>query len=162
VFSSDLPGVNPATLNGMILYYCLMTKWSGLSDSTELSRMGLSHRRSPPPPPPPRPAAAVKPYRTDTRGGALDRHSQGWRGWWSAPWTRPPSRQAQTAWRSSPPPPPTASSPSLVPCGGGRKPAEGWVGVGLLHRRDGRRIIRERREDMTAHDSLHLKGPCDA
>jgi hypothetical protein len=26
----------------MILYYCLMTKWSGLGDSTELSRMGLS------------------------------------------------------------------------------------------------------------------------
>jgi hypothetical protein len=44
VFSSDLPGVNPATLNGMILYYRLMTKWSGLGDSTELSRMGLSQR----------------------------------------------------------------------------------------------------------------------
>jgi hypothetical protein len=44
VLSSDLPGVNPATLNGMILYYRLMTKWSGLADSTELSRMGLSHR----------------------------------------------------------------------------------------------------------------------
>jgi hypothetical protein len=42
VFSSDLPGFDPATLNGMILYYRLMTKWSGLSDSTELSRMGLS------------------------------------------------------------------------------------------------------------------------
>jgi hypothetical protein len=42
VFSSDLPGVNPATLNGMILYYRLMTKWSGLGDSTELSRVGLS------------------------------------------------------------------------------------------------------------------------
>jgi hypothetical protein len=41
-FPSDLPGVNPATLNGMILYYRLMTKWSGLGDSTELSRMGLS------------------------------------------------------------------------------------------------------------------------
>jgi hypothetical protein len=41
--SSDLPGVNPATLNRMILYYRLMTKWSGLGDSTELSRMGLSH-----------------------------------------------------------------------------------------------------------------------
>jgi hypothetical protein len=40
--SSDLPGVNPATLNGVILYYRLMTKWSGLGDSTELSRMGLS------------------------------------------------------------------------------------------------------------------------
>jgi hypothetical protein len=42
--SSDLPGVNPATLNGMILYCRLMTKWSGLGDSTELSRVGLSHR----------------------------------------------------------------------------------------------------------------------
>jgi hypothetical protein len=41
--SSDLPGVNPATLNRMILYYNLMTKWSGLGDSTELSRMGLPH-----------------------------------------------------------------------------------------------------------------------
>jgi hypothetical protein len=43
VFPSDLAGVNPATLNGMILYCHLMTKWSGLGDSTELSRMGLSH-----------------------------------------------------------------------------------------------------------------------
>jgi hypothetical protein len=42
VFPSDLPGVNPATLNGMILYCRLMTKWSGLGDSTELSRMELS------------------------------------------------------------------------------------------------------------------------
>jgi hypothetical protein len=42
VLSSDLPGVNPATLNGMILYYRLMTKRSGLGDSTELSRVGLS------------------------------------------------------------------------------------------------------------------------
>jgi hypothetical protein len=42
VFPSDLPGVNPATLNGMLLYHCLMTKWSGLGDSTELSRVGLS------------------------------------------------------------------------------------------------------------------------
>jgi hypothetical protein len=42
VFSSDLPGVNPATLNSMILYYRLMTKWSGLGDSTELSLMALS------------------------------------------------------------------------------------------------------------------------
>jgi hypothetical protein len=41
--SSDLPGVNPATLSEMLLYYRLMTKWSGLGDSTELSRMGLSH-----------------------------------------------------------------------------------------------------------------------
>jgi hypothetical protein len=39
---SDLPGVNPAILNGMFLYYRLMTKWSGLGDSTELSRVGLS------------------------------------------------------------------------------------------------------------------------
>jgi hypothetical protein len=43
VMSSDLPGVNPETLNGMVLYCRLMTKWSGLGDSTELSRMGLSH-----------------------------------------------------------------------------------------------------------------------
>jgi hypothetical protein len=42
MISSDLPGVNPATLNGMILYYHLMTQWSGLGDSTKLSRMGLS------------------------------------------------------------------------------------------------------------------------
>jgi hypothetical protein len=40
--SSDLPGVNPATLNGILLYYCLRTKWSGLGDSTELPRVGLS------------------------------------------------------------------------------------------------------------------------
>jgi hypothetical protein len=46
--SSDLPGVNPATLNGMILYYRLMTKWSGLGDSTELSRMGSSQLVSEP------------------------------------------------------------------------------------------------------------------
>jgi hypothetical protein len=39
VFSSDLLGVNPATLNEMILSYRLMTKWSGLGDSTELSQM---------------------------------------------------------------------------------------------------------------------------
>jgi hypothetical protein len=31
------------TLNGMILYYCLMTKRCGLGDSMELSRVGLSH-----------------------------------------------------------------------------------------------------------------------
>jgi hypothetical protein len=43
MLSSDLLGVNPATLNRMILYYRLMTKWSGLGDSTELSRVGLSH-----------------------------------------------------------------------------------------------------------------------
>jgi hypothetical protein len=47
VFSSDLPGVNPATLNEIILYYRLKTKWSGLGDSTELSRMGLSQATSP-------------------------------------------------------------------------------------------------------------------
>jgi hypothetical protein len=41
--SSDLPGVNLATLNGMILYYHLMTKWSGLGDNTVLSQMGLLH-----------------------------------------------------------------------------------------------------------------------
>ena len=44
--SSDLPGYDAATLNGMILYYRLMTKWSGLGDSTELSRMGLSQLAS--------------------------------------------------------------------------------------------------------------------
>jgi hypothetical protein len=49
VFSSDLPGVNPATLNGMILYYRLMTKESGLGDSTELSQMGLSQVLGPQP-----------------------------------------------------------------------------------------------------------------
>jgi hypothetical protein len=42
VFSSDLLGFHPATLNMMILYYFLMTKWSGLGDSMELSRMVLS------------------------------------------------------------------------------------------------------------------------
>jgi hypothetical protein len=47
VFPSDLPGVNPATLNGMILYCRLTNKWSGLGDSTELSRMGLSQSLSP-------------------------------------------------------------------------------------------------------------------
>jgi hypothetical protein len=44
--SSDLTGFDPVTLNGMILYYHLLTKWSGLGDSTELSQMGLSHRVS--------------------------------------------------------------------------------------------------------------------
>jgi hypothetical protein len=34
--------VDSATLNGMILYCRLMIKMSGLGDSTELSRMGLS------------------------------------------------------------------------------------------------------------------------
>jgi hypothetical protein len=42
--SSDSPGYDPTTLNGMILYYCLMNKWSGLGDSTELSWMGLSQK----------------------------------------------------------------------------------------------------------------------
>jgi hypothetical protein len=41
VVSSDLPGFDPATLNKMIFYYRLMTKWSGIGDSTELSWMGL-------------------------------------------------------------------------------------------------------------------------
>jgi hypothetical protein len=40
--SSDLPGVDPATLNGILLYYRLMTKWSGLRNNTKLSRVGLS------------------------------------------------------------------------------------------------------------------------
>jgi hypothetical protein len=44
VFSSDLPDFDPVTVNGMILHYHLMTKWSGLGNSTELSWMGLSHR----------------------------------------------------------------------------------------------------------------------
>jgi hypothetical protein len=43
MFPRDLPGVNPTILNGMLLYYRLMTRWSGLGDSTELSRVGLSH-----------------------------------------------------------------------------------------------------------------------
>jgi hypothetical protein len=43
--SSDLTGVNPATLNGILLYYRLMTKRSGLGDIAELSRMGLSQHR---------------------------------------------------------------------------------------------------------------------
>jgi hypothetical protein len=42
VLSSDLLGVNPATLNGILLYYRLITKWSGLGNSTELSRVGFS------------------------------------------------------------------------------------------------------------------------
>jgi hypothetical protein len=46
VFSSDFPGFDPETLNGIILYYRLMTKWSGLGDSTKLSRMGLSQLAS--------------------------------------------------------------------------------------------------------------------
>jgi hypothetical protein len=47
VFSSDLPGFDPATLNGMIPYYRLMTKWSGYDNSTELSWMGLLHLQYP-------------------------------------------------------------------------------------------------------------------
>jgi hypothetical protein len=46
VLASDLPGVNPTTLNGILLYYRLMTKWSGLGDNTELSRVGLSQLAS--------------------------------------------------------------------------------------------------------------------
>jgi GTP:adenosylcobinamide-phosphate guanylyltransferase len=46
VLSSDIPGFDPATLNRMILYYRLMTKWSGLGDSTELSRKRLSYSAS--------------------------------------------------------------------------------------------------------------------
>jgi hypothetical protein len=46
VFSSDLLGFDPTTLNVLILYYRLRTKWSGLGDSTELSRMGLSQGRT--------------------------------------------------------------------------------------------------------------------
>jgi hypothetical protein len=40
--SSNLPGFDLTTLNKMILYYLLVTKCSGLGESTELSRMGLS------------------------------------------------------------------------------------------------------------------------
>jgi hypothetical protein len=40
-FPSDLPGVNPATNDRMILYYCLMTKVDGLlGDSTVFSCVG--------------------------------------------------------------------------------------------------------------------------
>jgi hypothetical protein len=45
VLSSDLPGINLATLNEILLYYRLMTKWSGLGDSMELSLVGLSQER---------------------------------------------------------------------------------------------------------------------
>jgi hypothetical protein len=41
--SRDLPGFDPATINGMVLYYLLMTNWSGLGDSTKLFQMRLSH-----------------------------------------------------------------------------------------------------------------------
>jgi hypothetical protein len=42
-FPSDLPGVNPATNDRMILYYCLMTKVDGLlGDSTVFFLGGLS------------------------------------------------------------------------------------------------------------------------
>jgi hypothetical protein len=46
VMSSDLAGVNPATLNGIFLYYRLMTKRSGLGDSTELYWVRLSQNLS--------------------------------------------------------------------------------------------------------------------
>jgi hypothetical protein len=42
-YSSDLPGFDPTTLNLMVLSYRLMTKRSGLGESTKLSRVGLSH-----------------------------------------------------------------------------------------------------------------------
>jgi hypothetical protein len=42
VSPSDLPGVNPAILNGMFLYYRLMTKWSGLGDCTEFGSVWSS------------------------------------------------------------------------------------------------------------------------
>jgi hypothetical protein len=42
---SDLPGVNPTTNDGMILYYCLMTKVDGLlCDSTVFSWAGCHSR----------------------------------------------------------------------------------------------------------------------
>jgi hypothetical protein len=34
-------GCKPGNTQRMVLYYRLMTKWSGLGDSTELSRVGL-------------------------------------------------------------------------------------------------------------------------
>jgi hypothetical protein len=37
---SDLPGVNPATNDRMIFYYCLMTKVIGLGGSTVFSWAG--------------------------------------------------------------------------------------------------------------------------
>jgi hypothetical protein len=61
VSSSDLPGVKPAKLNGILLYYRLMTKRSGLGDSTELSREGLSHFAS---------KARAREERGPDRGGA--------------------------------------------------------------------------------------------
>jgi hypothetical protein len=43
---SDLPGVNPATNDRMILYYCLMTKVDGsLGDSTVFSWAGCHNFR---------------------------------------------------------------------------------------------------------------------
>jgi hypothetical protein len=41
-YSSNLPGFDSSTLNTMVLYYRLMTKLSGLGDSTKLSWVGLS------------------------------------------------------------------------------------------------------------------------
>jgi hypothetical protein len=37
---SDLPGVNPATNDRMILYYCLMTKVDGLLDDSMVFFLG--------------------------------------------------------------------------------------------------------------------------
>jgi hypothetical protein len=42
-YISSNSGVDSATLNGILLYYRLMTKWSGLGGRMELSRVGLSH-----------------------------------------------------------------------------------------------------------------------
>jgi hypothetical protein len=39
-YVSDFTGVNPSTNHRMILYYCLMTKWIGLGDSTVFSWAG--------------------------------------------------------------------------------------------------------------------------
>jgi hypothetical protein len=43
-YVSDLPSVNPATNDRMILYYCLMTKWISLGNSTKFYWAGC-HRQ---------------------------------------------------------------------------------------------------------------------
>jgi hypothetical protein len=42
-YISDFTGFDSTTYDGMILYYHLMAKWSGLGDSTVFSRAGLWH-----------------------------------------------------------------------------------------------------------------------
>jgi hypothetical protein len=41
--SKRFTGRKPDNTQRMLLYYSLMTEWSGLGDSTESSRVGLSH-----------------------------------------------------------------------------------------------------------------------